>query len=51
MGVTAAGAGDEGKAAELCVGNAIPSRVSGGTAWHLSAGLQVFEPKQIPGDN
>lgn len=51
VGVTAASAGAEVKAAELCVGNAIPSRVSGGTAWHLSAGLQVFEPKQIPGDN
>lgn len=30
VGVTAAGAGAEVKAAELCVGNAIPSRVSGG---------------------
>lgn len=51
MGVTAAGAGAEVKAAEPCVGNAIPSRVSGGPAWHESAGLQVVEHKQSPGDN
>lgn len=51
MGVTVAGAEAEVKAAELCVGNAIPAQVSGGRAWHQSAVLQVFEPQQIPADN